>query len=684
MPRKDRSSSRRGTGGAPRLLIVSAAAVLLILLAWKVVYPAGFRWYAGVDMPPIAFAVENLSADEFETLAADIESERQMQPYDEWGWMRRGYSTDHVARFREAGIMSYEGPRTCLECHRTMEVHDGSAVREVDTIDDVLGTVHYMLHRMDEGFSTWGYDGREVNGPGNRKIPVGKIDRACGIPGSFSFTGWAALVPTTPEHAHGETVMRSEGCGQCHIGGLYGPATETMLPGLKTPANAWEAIDCLICHSASYDMNEKYVVEDEVGTRWNQDRSMRAALTVGQPTTEACLRCHQHNMGGDTYKWNPGLEAIGYENQRLLHDSAKRANPFGPEDDVHAAAGLTCLDCHGNIGHKIARGQWGTDLVSNDLPDMEVSCEMCHSATPHLSRGEGMGPDLDRHTSFIACETCHITGLREQNVVLRDWIEQSWNDEEGLWTPTDIFRSGDMRMAVSYLWWNGQGTFLANALGSPPGEAPEYNPLMNQMTRFDDPEVRAAIRAGAERAFESRNIDIDVYLERVFNTLSQLTPEMLEQRTSMIEENLRPIMEMGESKIYPFKLFNARMYEDMANRGPFGAMILPFDYAVYSGEGDPRKAMETAVANIMVKRMYELPFDLYMMDEFMYYFGVDGWARDYPLDEENRGNVEDRWMRQMGTLKLSHGITRDAFSCEDCHGGDPLFDSGSLRFGGGY
>ena len=111
-------------------------------------------------------------------------------------------------------------------------------------------------------------------------------------------------------------------------------------------------------------------------------------------------------------------------------------------------------------------------------------------------------------------------------------------------------------------------------------------------------------------------------------------------------------MEMGESKIYPFKLFNARMYEDMANRGPFGAMILPFD--------------------------------LYMMDEFMYYFGVDGWARDYPLDEENRGNVEDRWMRQMGTLKLSHGITRDAFSCEDCHGGDPLFDPDSLRFGGGY
>jgi hypothetical protein len=31
---------------------------------------------------------------------------------------------------------------------------------------------------------------------------VGKIDRACGIPGSFSWTGWAALVESArPEAA---------------------------------------------------------------------------------------------------------------------------------------------------------------------------------------------------------------------------------------------------------------------------------------------------------------------------------------------------------------------------------------------------------------------------------------------------------------------------------------------------
>ncbi len=125
MSRNDLSSLMRRGGRAPRILLISAAAVILLILAWKVGYPAGFRWYAGVDLPPIEFPTEELTESEFEALAAELEGDREMQPYDEWGWMRRGYSTDHVARFREAGIMSYEGPRTCLECHRTMEIRDG-------------------------------------------------------------------------------------------------------------------------------------------------------------------------------------------------------------------------------------------------------------------------------------------------------------------------------------------------------------------------------------------------------------------------------------------------------------------------------------------------------------------------------------------------------------------------------
>jgi len=184
----------------------------------------------------------------------------------------------HVKYFRDAGILQYEGPKTCTECHKTINIntHSGEA-KTVNTMDDVVNTVHFQFQRLASGFTTYGYDGREVNAPGTRPIPVGKIDRACGIPGSFSWTGWAALIKAKPDSLSGETELRSEGCGQCHIGGNYHPATELMMPIGDVPDEAKQGIDCLICHSKTYDMNYKYVIEDEYGLRWNQDRTMRAA-----------------------------------------------------------------------------------------------------------------------------------------------------------------------------------------------------------------------------------------------------------------------------------------------------------------------------------------------------------------------------------------------------------------------
>ena len=92
-----------------------------------------------------------------------------------------------------------------------------------------------------------------------------------------------------------------------------------------------------------------------------------------------------------------------------------------------------------------------------------------------------------------------------------------------------------------------------------------------------------------------------------------------------------------------------------------------YDYPTYFETGNTRKAMEVAVANPIVKRMYEAPFKAYMMDEFMKYFGVDEWKTAYPLDPENRKNVQPRWMRQMGTLMVNHGIEKDGHKCEACH-----------------
>ncbi len=575
----------------------------------------------------------------------------------------------HIKYFRNAGIRQYEGPKTCLQCHQTIKVHhtDGTS-STVNTLDDVVNSVHFTFQSASSGFSTYGYDGRQVNS--ERSIPVGKINRACGIPGSFSWTGWADLIKTKPSHDHIE--IRSEGCGQCHIGGNYHPATEKMMPFGDVPKETKQGIDCLICHADQYDMNQRYVIEDDSGRRWNQDRSLKAALSVARATDKNCLNCHQHNMGGDAYKHNVSAKSLGYKNKRLIHTGAKRGNPFSPEDDVHAAAGLFCTDCHVAEGHKIPRGRLGVDLVANDLPEKSVSCDNCHTTTPHTrSKDQAM---LNGHIAKLACETCHITKLQDNNVVLRDWVHPTWNEEEGIYMPTDIYLSGEVGKGFTFLWLNGNGTFLANALGNNPNKSTAYNPLMQELSV--DQEVIDAVRAKAiELKKIYTDIDIEEYVEAATKPLSQLSSTLLEKRRKMIQENLRPIMNQGRSRIYPFKLFNAMMYEDMGNQGPFGAMILPFDYPTYYETGLPIDSVKIAIQNPIIKRMYEVPFKLYMMDEFMFYFGVlEGWKTNYPLVKDKLVNVEAHWMRQMGTLMVNHGIEKIGRQCDECHTTEGIMD----------
>jgi hypothetical protein len=686
-----------------RRLIIAAAVIGVPLLAYKYLYPIVFESYVGKTNARLTYpSSKRLTDAQFEALANELSTEARRQKAeqvvstDQTAFARevkidmlmntpsfiRENEPSHIKYFREAGIRRYEGPDTCLRCHATIQVkHADGSVATVNTLEDVVNSVHFKFQTSAAGFSTYGYDGRQVDA-GAHKIPVGKIDRACGIPGSFTWTGWAELIESRPEEGaeQGEVRLRSEGCGQCHIGGNYQPATEKMMPIGDVPQEAKEGIDCLICHATGYDMNQRYVVQDANGRRWNQDRSLRAALTVGPVVSANCLRCHQHNMGGDAYPHNAAALATGHQHQRLLHQGAKRGNPFGPADDVHAAAKIQCTDCHVPQGHKLPRGRKGVDLVANDLPEREVACERCHSRAPHNnSKNKAL---LNGHIARLACETCHIKELRPNNVVLRDWIHPTWNPEDGIYEPTDIYRSGEVGKGFTFLWFNGNGTFLANALGNNPNHTDSYNPLMQQIVRISDPDVIAAVRAKAvELKKQYPDIEVDAYVKAATDPISQLPPDMLAKREAMIRDNLRQVMNQGESRIYPFKLFNAMMFEDMSNQGPFGAMILPFDYATYYETGDPRASVKKALQDPIVKRMYQEPFKLYMMDEFMAYFGItDGWKTDYPLKDGRLVNVEPHWMRQMGTLMFNHGIQGKGRDCKECHSPNGIMDFKQLGY----
>jgi hypothetical protein len=685
-----------------RLAAITVIALTVVTLAYKFIYPPVFDAYVGKTNALLTYASsQTLTEPQFEALAQDL-SERaryakaaaivgadqaplarqvKMEMLMNTASLIRETEPTHIGYFRDAGIRRYEGPHTCLGCHPSMKVrHPDGRVTTVDTLDNLVNTVHFKFQSDAAGFSTYGYDGRQVNASGSRKIPVGKIDRACGIPGSFTWTGWAALVASRPAAAQGAVELRSEGCGQCHIGGNYQPATEKMMPVGDVPDDAKDGIDCLICHSTEYDMNQRHVIRDAHGQRWNQDRSMRAALAVGPIRNDHCLRCHQHNMGGDAYLHNQAVQALGTENKRITHRGAKRGNPFSPQDDVHAAAGIQCTDCHVPEGHRIPRGRLGVDLVANDLPGQEVSCQTCHTRAPHNnSQYKAL---LNGHVARLACETCHIKSLQENSVVLRDWVHPTWNVEEGIYEPTDIYRSGAVGKGFTFLWFNGNGTFLANALGNNPSGTTDYDPLMQQMVRITDSEVIAAVRAAALKLKATYpDIEVESYVKAATDPLSQLSPAMLERRRQMIDTNLRAPMTVGSSRIYPFKLFNAMMYEDMGNQGPFGAMILPFDYPTYYETGDPKAAVVQAVRDPIIQRMYQTPFKLYMMDEFMSYFGVSGgWQTKYPLVGGKLVNVEPHWMRQMGTLMINHGIQGKGRECRDCHARDGIMDFKGLGY----
>ena len=603
------SRSVKGLVVWPLWAIISVAVV--IYLQWSNLINAILPY----DTRPetIAYAVDSADDEQFELYAAELTE-------------KYGSEMNHIEYFRDNGIRSYEGPKTCEICHAKIKVEAGDgAVEEVDLRDDITSTVHFTFAPT-KGFSTFGFNGERVE-----NFPLGKMDRACGVTGTFTWTGWAALIPT----ANGDTI--SEGCGQCHIVGQYGPISGAMMPGYHATDAEWEATDCLICHAADYDMNYRQVIRDPNGKyRWDHDRRFISAMSVRRPSDDNCMNCHQHNLGGDTYPGNVAALNLGRNHPRLNHPGAKRGTPFGADWDVHAAAGMECLDCHVSRGHKIARGQMGVDLVANDLPDVEVSCVKCHGGEPH-DAGE-YADVYNEHTDKIACETCHIHELFPDNLVFRDWSRPVFNEDHGIFVPTNAPFSGEPGKAIIYRWFNGYGTFMANALGDNPNGARLYKALDTTPNEAWD---------------GTASFDYDQDYEKTF----------------------RPIGQLGKSKIYPFKRFQAVMFEDLNNQGPYGGMILPIDYNTYYTTGDAKEAVRVALNRKMMKMMYGAMFKYYMMNRFMSYMRVKGWDTDFSMDR-----IAPEAMRNEGMLMINHAVQKTGRTCNECHAQNGLLDFRALGY----
>ena len=574
----------------------------------------------------VTFVSDTLSADQISQVGAKLSA-------------AYGQEFPHIERFRQAGITTYEGPGTCLTCHEKItyeEIATGETKSE-DLIRNLTTSVHYRFYSTKHP-NVYGFNGKLAD-----DFRMGKINRPCPMPGSFAMTAWAA--PVILES--GDTL--SEGCGQCHIGGQPTAPLGEMMPGYRTKQNEKDAIDCLICHSVGYDMNRKQVVRDTEGQwYWDQDRSMRAALSVTTPISQTCLRCHQHNLGGDIYideadsSFHESLVNAGYSRPRVKHPGSKRGTPYTPSWDVHAAAGLSCIKCHSTQGHYIAKGTHTTTMMANDLPEVEVSCESCHSATPHKEDKQWADAYND-HVEKIACQTCHIPSLHEDNTTFRDFNKPVFEEHPGIYVYDDTRKETEPGKGIIYAWWNGDGTFLGNPIGD--------NPNGKNLYRFYNP--------------------------------GKVWPEFTDfDYAGWYEETMRPIAQNGRpSKVYPMKLFNGRQHVDLQNIGPFGGMYLPYNLPTYYMTGDPDKAAAREMEHPMMKQMYGWMFDVYMMDEFMRFMNIDGWNRSAYDDAANIRRVEARWIPQNALLEISHAVRKNcALTCKGCHATGGVMDFKALGY----
>ncbi|MDE3059301.1 MAG: hypothetical protein KGJ59_15235 [Bacteroidota bacterium] len=298
----------------------------------------------------------------------------------------------------------YQGAQTCATCHQ-------------DALDEIVNTVHWHLAtpvRNIQGLpdSSW----------------WGMANRECALAGSTSPSNWTAST-------NGKATVQAAGCGLCHIGSLSQPN----MPGAKPAEAQKNTADCLVCHADKYDWQKRAtLVKDSSGTHWGEDMSLTAALSITKtPTNEACLRCHEH----------------------ALSDDYKRGTPFNAQNDVHAKASITCTTCHVTEHHKIAKGQYESDMIANDLPDVPVTCTKCHGDTPHSGKNSDV---LNEHTNKLACQTCHIT--EASGIVYENWGQPVKDDVNGayselskydaipaihgLYVPTDSIKMGH----PSYIW----------------------------------------------------------------------------------------------------------------------------------------------------------------------------------------------------------------------------------------
>jgi len=236
-----------------------------------------------------------------------------------------------------------------------------------------------------------------------------------------------------------------------------------------------DQIDCVLCHGVTYngggDAGQRTVLTNDQGIGYWTTASVADAKTVGGKVTAiACKRCHV-NSGGKVFapdgKMTKGFKyGTDYvaEPYQLTYDNGSGVQETETIDnDVHAKAGIRCAECHFIGEHKTQFGQHNVSWAHDKVPDtLDCSSANCHGTAPHKNSANYYKDTLDKHTAYLACQTCHIThagGLMKRD--LRYPIKTADGD---FYEFKDEVHYG---VAPEYRWFNGKSGGWEGVLEGP-------------------------------------------------------------------------------------------------------------------------------------------------------------------------------------------------------------------------
>lgn len=338
-------------------------------------------------------------------------------------------------------IQNYEGAKTCEACH------EGS-------IAELQDTVHYKFQSAVLPDYLYEEDGTP------HEIEVsGKLWKFCGFPTTVPQFNWLGNLADDPSTPH---IDKPGGCAKCHIG--MGGKPFTALGFDSVQESEANNVDCLVCHAEGYSrkfyvakvngepevVNGNTVVLAVPKVDGEMDYSVftEAAKTVGQkPKAEYCNRCHAAAGGGK----------VALDDQEY---SFKRGVQFAAEVDVHAAAGMSCAECHSAGQHKTIRNR-NNDIYAYDTePPEQQMCMNCHGETPHMNN-----PMYDNHVDFVSCTACH--SVTNGGAVYKDFADiKPPNPNDPLGLHTARVDQADETFRMEFLWFNGKVKGEIHPMGS--------------------------------------------------------------------------------------------------------------------------------------------------------------------------------------------------------------------------